>query len=459
MIVKLNLWESDDFFASEIEHQFILALFFGSMIILGVYNLFIYFFTKDISYLYYVFYIFGIIFHQLIYVGLANVYIFDQDLRTHIMQLGSLVVAFPALSLALFSRSFLQINQYRKINIILNIFIVLIPINAFIFIFNEEYISLRNIVPVLLLIYLILITIYATVKKNRQAYFILFGWFSFLTAGVFMYLSSVGVFNVFQYIPYYVEISIVAEAIIFSIALADKIKQLQIENNKVHSALILHQKLDQKRLEQKVIEKTNDLKSALDEKSMLLKELNHRVKNNMQTIVSLVRLQIDEIEDEKMKDILTTTHNRINAMSHLHDLLYDQSNLSSVDANDYFRLLVDEIRDSYSKNIKIHLEIDAKLMMEQAIYCGLILNELITNSFKYAFVLTEGNINIKLSKEGRNYLLFVSDDGVGYDQKQSSNSLGLILVDSLARKKLNGMIDIDSSDGVQVKIKWSYKDE
>jgi hypothetical protein len=59
------------------------------------------------------------------------------------------------------------------------------------------------------------------VKKNRQAYFILFGWFSFLTAGIFMYLSSVGVFNIFQYIPYYVEISIVAEAIIFSIALAD----------------------------------------------------------------------------------------------------------------------------------------------------------------------------------------------------------------------------------------------
>ncbi len=458
LIVKLSLWKSDDFFQSEIKHQFILALFFGAMIILGVYNLFIYFFTKDISYLYYVLYIFGIVFHQLIYVGLVNIYVFDQEARTYIMQLGSLVVTLPALSLALFSKTFLQIKQYRKINIILNIFIVLTITNASVFIFNEEYISLRNIMPILLLVYLIFITTYAALKKNRQAYFVLFGWVSFLTAGIFMYLSSVGIFNIFKYVPYYAEISIVSEALIFSIALADRIKQLQLDNDKVHREFILHQKHEKERLENTVLERTNDLKSTLDEKSMLLKELNHRVKNNMQTIVSLVRLQIDELDDEKVKDILTTTHNRINAMSHLHDLLYEQSDLSSVDANGYFRLLIDEIRESYSKDIQIHLEIDAKLMMEQAIYCGLILNELITNSFKYAFKSTKGNINIKLSKEAENYLLLVSDDGVGYDKKESS-SLGLVLVDSLARKKLKGTIDINSSSGVEVKIRWSYKDE
>ena len=455
--IALNLYDNKSFYEKEIKHQLILGLFFASMLILGVYNLFIYFFTKDISYLYYVLYIFGIIAHQMIYTGMANVYLFSQPLRINFVEYASLLVAFPIYFLALFTKSFLKTIQYPVINKILNIFLMIIPGSIIIFIEFDSFNRDRNIFYLLLFTYLIIITIYAAFKKNRQAYFILFGWLIVFIASTFMLLSSIGIFNIQEQLSYLIEVAFVLEAIIFSIALADRIKQLQKEKNIMNAKLIYQQVHEQEILKQKVIEKTQDLKNILYEKETLLKELNHRVKNNMQTIVSLIRLQIDEMDNEESKNILSTTSNRINAMSHVHELLYYQNDISIINVTDYFRLLIDEIQDSYSTEIKIHLVVTSELKAEQAVYCGLILNELITNAFKYAFVINSGNIYIRLEKNKINYLLSVSDDGIGYDKKVISNSLGLRLVNSLAKSKLGGNIDIDSTNGVTVTITWEDK--
>ena len=457
LIISLNLYDNESFYEKEIKHQLFLGLFFASMLILGIYNLFIYFFTKDRSYLYYVLYIFGIIAHQMIYVGMANVYLFTQSLRIDFIEYAAFVVAFPIYFLALFTKYFLHTKQYPRMNKILNIFLVIIPISVIIFIASDTFNKYRNLLYLSLFTYLIIITVYAAVKKNRQAYFILFGWFIILMASTFMLLSSIGLYDIHQHFPYIIEIAFVSEAVIFSIALADRIKQLQKEKNDANIKLISQQKNEKKRLEQKVTEKTLDLKNTLDEKEILLKELNHRVKNNMQTIVSLVRLQIDEIDNKDIKDILSTTYNRINAMSHLHEMLYYQKNISNVNATDYIRLLTDEIQESYSKEIKIHLDITTELKLDQAVYCGLILNELITNAFKHAFVSNNGNVYIQLTKDKMLNSLSVSDDGVGYDTKSSSDSLGLVLVNSLVKSKLCGNIKIDSQDGVTVTITWEDK--
>lgn len=457
LIISLNLYDDNSFYEKEIKHQLFLGLFFASMLILGIYNLFIYFFTKDRSYLYYVLYIFGIIAHQMIYVGMANVYLFSQSLRIDFIEYAAFVVAFPIYFLALFTKSFLHTKQYPRMDKILNIFLVIIPISVIIFVASDTFNKYRNLLYLSLFTYLIIITVYAAVKRNRQAYFILFGWFIILMASTFMLLSSIGIFDFHQHFPYIIEIAFVLEAVIFSIALADRIKQLQKEKNDANTKLIIQQQNEKKRLEQKVTKKTEDLKSTLDEKEILLKELNHRVKNNMQTIVSLVRLQIDEIESPDVKSILWTTYNRINAMSHLHELLYYQKNISNVNATDYIRLLTDEIQESYNKEIKIHLDITTELKLEQAVYCGLILNELITNAFKHAFVSKNGNVYIRLIKDATTNILSVSDDGIGFDEKEPSSSLGLVLVNSLAKSKLGGSVDIVSNHGVTVTIKWEDK--
>ena len=454
LIVKLKLWDTENFYEKELKYQFILALFFGAMFILGIYNLFIYFYTKDISYFYYVLYIFGIILHQLVYVGVASTYLLNKTLMIFVIQYASLLVTFPAISLALFTQYFLKINKYPKLNKLFNFSILLVFAVALLYSTIELPQIFRNLLPALLLVLLLATTIYETLKKNHQAYFILLGWFIFLSSGLFMYLSSSGIFNIGLYIKYFVESSLVSEAIIFSIALAYRIKQLQYEKDIANEQLLLQQKNETIVLEKEVKRKTDNLTVALDEKEILLKELNHRVKNNMQTMVSLLRLQIDETEDYKCQEQLLTIQHRINAMSHLHELLYQQDNLEYINANEYISILAYELSDSYNKNIDILLDISINMKTEEAIYCGLIINELVTNSFKYAFTKDQGTISIELFKKDSRNVLIVNDDGVGFDQTQSFSSLGLVLVETLVTKKLNGELNIKSNNGVEAKIIW-----
>ena len=454
LIVDLKLWDENVFYKKEIKHQLILSLFFGAMFILGIYNLFIYVFTKDKSYLYYVLYIFGLILHHLVYVGFAKLYIFNLETLKIIIELAALFVALPIYFLGFFTKSFLQTIKYPKLNKILNIFLIIIPLSIIFFLLTEEYDKYRTNLLMLFLIFLMIVTIYASLNKNRQAYFILFAWFVFLSSGLLMTLSSMGIYNTLPF-PYLIEVSFVLEAVIFSIALANRITNLQKEKNEANQKLIVQQENETKRLSKEVDLRTKDLKVALGEKEVLLKELNHRVKNNMQTIVSLIRLQSDEIEDEKLKDILLTTQNRIAAMGHLHELLYNQENINFIDVYEYFEILVDEVKSSYDESINIHLDIKTKLKMEQAIYCGLMINELITNSFKYAFLNKKGNIYITLEKNNNILKLSVKDDGVGFDKDNITFSLGLTLVNTLAINQLKGEMDIKSKNGTSITISWN----
>lgn len=459
LIIKLKIWDYLTFFEKELKHQMILALFFGAMFILGIYNLFIFFFTRDISYLYYVIYIIGIIVHHLLYVGFATIYLLPEYWIEKILELAPIIVAIPIIALALFTKEFLNIKQYSKNYKFLNFYLILIPISIIFFMLTDDYDKHRNTLTMLLLIYLMGLTLYATIKKNKQAYFILFGWFVFLISGLTMFLSSAGLFNVYEYFPYIVEASFVSEATIFSIALANRINSLQKEKDDANRKLILHQQNETKRLSKKVAIRTKDLKETLIEKELLLKELNHRVKNNMQTIVSLIRLQADEIENDKLQDILVTIQNRINAMSHLHELLYKQDNISHINTYEYFEILVEEVKDSYDKDVDIYLDIKTNIKMEQAVYCGLILNELLTNSFKYAFPNFIGTVDIKLTKEQNKITLIVKDNGIGFKQSSSYNSLGLTLVNTLAVNQLKGEISIDTKNGVETKIVWEDNEQ
>jgi two-component system, sensor histidine kinase LadS len=455
LIVKLNLWENKNFYKKEIIHQVILALFFGAMFILGVYNLFIFFFTKDISYLYYVIYIAGLILHQFFYVGFAGTYVFSIEQMKTIIEFASVLVAIPIFALGLFAKSFLHTKQYPYHNLILNTILFLIPISVCFFLVTQGYDQYRNIITMFLLIYLLYMTIYASFKRNKQAYFILFGWLVFVISGILMYLSSLGIFSIYKYFPYLIEISFLSEAIIFSVALANKINNLQQEKNEAHKKLIQQKREETKILEYKVQEKTQDLQNTLDEKNTLLKELNHRVKNNMQMITSLIRLQLNEAEDEQLASSLKTIQNRIAAMSHLHELLYKQNNFTQIKTHEYFAVIVNELQDSYGKNIPINLDIQANVIMEEAIYCGLILNELITNSIKYAFQnLKEGEIDVKLFQENNLYTLEVKDNGTGYNTDKEFTTLGLTLVETLATEQLDGSFKVKFDNGIQSTIVW-----
>lgn len=193
------------------------------------------------------------------------------------------------------------------------------------------------------------------------------------------------------------------------------------------------------------------LKSSLNEKELLLKEIHHRVKNNMQIISSLLSLQSKYIDDDVTIQVLRESEVRIKAMSLVHESIYLSDNLSSIYFQNYIPRLVMNIIANYNADFitsKFDIE-DIILNIETAIPCGLIVTELVTNSIKYAFSRDEGVINVKFTRKLDKLKLVVSDNGIGlpdYLLNEGSNSLGLLLVKMLV-KQLEGELKIDNVSG------------
>ena len=197
--------------------------------------------------------------------------------------------------------------------------------------------------------------------------------------------------------------------------------------------------------------KTDLINQSLKEKDTLLREVHHRVKNNLQIISSLLNLQSAVVKDEQVLDILKESQNRIQSMSYIHESLYINNDFSAVNLKEYIQGLCSNLVQSYSligDNVRIETEIDdISLGLDQAIPCGLILNELLSNSFKHAYPNGEkGCLSIKIrEREGRMAIL-VEDDGRGIPDDwdiETAESLGIQLVYTLT-EQLDG--DIESAE-------------
>ncbi len=202
---------------------------------------------------------------------------------------------------------------------------------------------------------------------------------------------------------------------------------LTMSNNKRQHDLY-EQQINERKETEKII------KQALIEKEILLAEIHHRVKNNLSIIASLFNLQISTIENEDAKNILLESKNRVKSMALIHDKLYKNDRFNDVDFGAYISELITEINYSYptlSANIDIQTNISkAKLNVNNAIPCGLILNELLTNCYKHAFKgRDKGTIMIEFSSLGKNVTLKVKDDGTGLKPDyENSESLGMVVI-------------------------------
>ncbi len=202
------------------------------------------------------------------------------------------------------------------------------------------------------------------------------------------------------------------------------------------------------------------LKSSINEKDILLKETHHRVKNNMQVIHSLLNLQTHFTKNKEAVDVLKDSQSRVKSLGIIHEKLYKSSDRSRIDFNEYVQSLTTDLLTSYSANERITplIEIDdVKLTMDTAVLCGLIVNELISNSLKHAFPNNgHGEIQISLKLIGNRYVLVVNDDGIGFPDEldfKNTESLGLQLVNNITGQ-LDGEIEIDNSIGTNVTIKF-----
>jgi two-component sensor histidine kinase len=228
-------------------------------------------------------------------------------------------------------------------------------------------------------------------------------------------------------------------------------KKLQAQQEEINDKnIVLQQVINQK-------------EKLLDEKDWLVKEIHHRVKNNLQIVMSLLNSQSAYIDNEPALTAIHDSQHRVHAMSLIHQKLYNSENVSSIDMSIYVRELVSYLSDSFDTGQRIRFDLNIeplKMDVSQAVPLGLILNEAITNSIKYAFPDNRnGVISISLSNSTpHHYILSISDNGIGVPlqfKDKRAGSLGMSLMAGLS-EDLDGNFSIETNNGTQINISFVH---
>jgi PAS domain S-box-containing protein len=238
-----------------------------------------------------------------------------------------------------------------------------------------------------------------------------------------------------------------------------RLKKLDSDKDNTHTLAIITDITERKK-------NTQRLKESLEEKELLLREIHHRVKNNMQIISSMLGIQAISSTNPEIKEILEGSQSRIMAMMLIHEKLYNTVDIASIDFKKYTHELVQRLYDTCTlthENITHTIDVEKLILdIDTALYCGLIINELVSNAFKYAFILRDhGNVHVSVISRNNHVILSVSDNGAGMDNKidiSKTKSLGLRLVYKLSKFQLKGEFSFESSPtGTHFTITFSPK--
>ncbi len=213
--------------------------------------------------------------------------------------------------------------------------------------------------------------------------------------------------------------------------------------------------------EQELRQAHEQLKVMVQERDLLIQEIHHRVKNNLQIITSLIDLQLNAKQEQQPSEILEDLKNRIQLMAILHDKLYHQSSLQNVNLGEYIKSIIDNLTRSYNINLgKIQIDISTVEIIvpfQKAIPFGLLVNEITSNALKHAFPQgSSGKINVHVTSDQNHIYITIADNGIGlpdaFDIKHIQ-TLGLQLVEMLVMQ-LKGTIHISSSKGTKINLQF-----
>ncbi len=210
-----------------------------------------------------------------------------------------------------------------------------------------------------------------------------------------------------------------------------------------------------------ILKTFKELDDANHQKALLLKEVHHRVKNNLNVISSIIGLQSNSLEGKEQEELLKST-SRIESIAIVHEMLYKDENFESVNIIDYIKRLSKLLLSIYgaNKEINIHIKSDIEsISLNVMVQLGIMINELLTNSIKYAFNHNYGLISINITDEKEFYLFTYSDNGIGHpnpEELNKSKSLGIKLI-FLTAKQLKGNVTISSQNGLKYNIRFKHE--
>lgn len=423
------LWQKN------LKRSLILVAFLALMLTLIIYNSFIYAFTREKVYLYYVLFMFMVSYnHFFSYTGmLLPVFYFLHVSDAFIKWYTALdayfgIYYFLAIEV-FFILFFTELVQTKRFPLLhrtfLGIIVLLILITLTSVISGMYLLDLIVNTAMPIFILALGLILYMVYKKEENTLYLLIG----LGANAIGHIAFL-LYNFGTYIPqggywYFYEISLATEGLLFSIVLSKKLSH------------------------------TKALVTALNTQQILTRELHHRVKNNLQFIVSLYRLKLRPYLDPTGRKKLTEAEGNIRSIGKIHEILYAHQNISELNASEYLNDLIDEIKRGYpSSEVMIRIDSDVSLAVDQAIYCGLIVNELVTNALKYAFEENTGEIMISLEQNENEMSMSIRDNGKGFVWEKHLESFGLSLIERLIKDELHGRMEFSGENGSSYRIIW-----
>ncbi len=453
--LALLLKDPNSFIYEDHLQQTLVMLSLGIIIALFLYNLLLYIYGKEISYLYYCFYLATLVFQQLTYLGITPLFFSKSfveidNLSVVIKVNGMYIVA------ALFAKEFLHTKRYNRINKTYNTIIIIalleIPLFGTPWFYYPEVGILTGLIFV---IFNISAALYIYKQGHKQARFFIAGWSVLVVGFILMIADGLGIISIMHKMPNFILYATVLEALLLSLAFTDRYALLREEKERADTLLVESLENRQAVIEAEIKKQTKNLFNALESKKILLKELHHRIKNNLQLILSMIRMQA-ETTTPSLKTQFNDLANRIIAISKTHEMLYLKENLQEIDMDEYISELCSRLEHSFYENDLI-FQIDAQkiyLPLKEASYLGLIINEIIINSIKHANVRPL-LIGISLKNEQKEYILTVKDNGKKYVHNQNAKkTLGMKLIMSLVHDQLEGDLEMHIQNGVSYAIRF-----
>lgn len=460
---SVTLEDREHFHASDLYQQMTTILLSGMILALMIYSFLLFIFIKDKSYFFYALYLFALLYQQITYLGLTQIY-FPLWFVLFDMKIPIVKVTLLIATSALFAMYFLKIKWDRRLYQIYIFFI-------FATLLEMIFLSSRNIWSMYIVIatgtLFIVFNLFAALKTYlhgfKEARLFIVGFGIVFVSYIMIITDALGLTSIMQHFQNILMWATAAEALILSLAFADRYRILQQAKTKSDAKLLEESQKREKIITHEVHKKTEALEQALTNKDTLLQEVHHRVKNNLQIILSMIRLQGNQTDDPDIKETFRGLQNRINAIAKTYNMLIERDDLAQVNMDGYIGALLSDMQCSLSESfssgaedVKIMTDIDALLPLRQAVYLGLIINELITNSYKHAFDKEKtGSIQITLKQEESDYfLLHYGDSGKGFDASEPKRSLGLKLIESLVVHQLEGEFLLSASPHTHYVIRF-----
>ncbi|MBL4709846.1 MAG: ATP-binding protein [Flavobacteriales bacterium] len=438
MLVQLKAKTKENFYKERVTSYLIAGLLIGGLLLMGIYNLFLFFSTRDFSYFLYVLALFGAILSQGYIFGILIPYLSPESPEFS-LRFPIIIMACTGLFSAWFTIRFLEIKNTSKFFyslLISGIFFSLFSISLELLKFDDlsRKVNIIEVIGISCIIFSA--ACYSLIKGNKIALYFTIAWSFYLSGLIVFALKTIDLIPHNTFTRYFMMVGTFMEVLLLSFALGHKYYLVRVEKERL-------ERQTRKELEILVKEQTAELENSLEEKGVLLKEVHHRVKNNLQIIISLLDLQVASIKDPKNKEVFTQSMSRIYSMSLIHQKLYQSDNLVRINIKGYLEELFTYVQNSYyseTQEITYQLSLDkVELALAKAVPLGLIVNELLSNSFKHGLRHKhKGQIKMSLEFKEKTMRLIVADSGLGFDEDgQELNvkkSLGLFLVKSLVKQ-------------------------